>query len=206
MQWYSYSRNSDFDKPRSIIHRCDEDRGGFEYEYCFAEYEYRVAEYDTNRKTQPRASLLFSHPRQFAKHKLRGFTHLIPRILLFPRAGTRSVTKKLLRSKHDISWFAVFFASLLLCVSHTHPSHGLRGPCYGVVLRRCLGSPSPPVGGEGDLRHSKRHGIRNINVPTTDLVLHRYYQLKISSLRYQRCSKHPSPKGHLIHHPKIPSK
>jgi hypothetical protein len=51
MQWYSYSRNSDFDKPRSIIHRCDEDRGGFEYEYCFAEYEYRVAEYDTNPKT-----------------------------------------------------------------------------------------------------------------------------------------------------------
>ena len=118
----------------------------------------------------------------------------------------RGVTKMLLRSKHDTSWFAVFFASLRLCVSHTHPSHGLRGPCYGVVLRKCLGSPSPPVGGEGDLRHSKRHGIRNINVPTTDLVLHRYYQLKISSLRYQRCSKHPSPKGHLIHHPKIPSK
>ena len=57
---------------------------GFEYEYCFAEYEYRVAEYDTNRKTQPRASLLFSHPRQFAKHKLRVFTHLIPRPLLLP--------------------------------------------------------------------------------------------------------------------------
>ena len=74
MQWYSYSRNSDFDKPRSIVHRCDEDCGGFEYEYCFAEYEYcfaeyeyrfaeyeyRVAEYDTNSKTQPVTSVSFT--------------------------------------------------------------------------------------------------------------------------------------------------
>jgi hypothetical protein len=59
MQWYSYSKNSDFDKLRSVDHRCDVDCGGFEYEYCFAEYEYRVAEYDTNRKTQPLARLYF---------------------------------------------------------------------------------------------------------------------------------------------------
>ena len=51
MQWYSYSRTADLDKSRSIDHRCDEDCGRFEYEYCFAEYEYRVAEYDTNPKT-----------------------------------------------------------------------------------------------------------------------------------------------------------
>ena len=61
MQWYSYSKTDAIDKPRSIVHRCDVDCGGFEYEYCFAEYEYRVAEYDTNRKTQPRATLLVPH-------------------------------------------------------------------------------------------------------------------------------------------------
>ena len=52
MQWYSYSRTADFDKLRSIAHRCAVDCGGFEYEYCFAEYEYRFAEYDTNRRNQ----------------------------------------------------------------------------------------------------------------------------------------------------------
>ena len=59
MQWYSYSKNSDFDKLRSVDHRCDVDCGGFEYEYCFAEYEYRFAEYDANRKTQPIEVVLF---------------------------------------------------------------------------------------------------------------------------------------------------
>ena len=38
MQWYSYSKTADFDKPRSIGHRCDDDRDRFEYEYRFAEY------------------------------------------------------------------------------------------------------------------------------------------------------------------------
>ena len=51
MQWYSYSKNSDLDKLRSVGHCCDGYCGGFEY--CFAEYEYRFAEYDANRKTQP---------------------------------------------------------------------------------------------------------------------------------------------------------
>jgi len=54
-----YSKTADFDQLRSIGHRCDDDCGGFEYEYCFAEYEYRFAEYDTNRRNlAPRASLL----------------------------------------------------------------------------------------------------------------------------------------------------
>ncbi len=69
---------------RSVVHRCNDDCGGFEYEYRFAEYEYRVAENDTNSSNKPRASLLFSHPMQFAKHKLRVFSHLIPRPLLLP--------------------------------------------------------------------------------------------------------------------------
>ena len=38
---------------RSVVHRCNDDCGWFEYEYCFAEYEYRVAEYDTNSSNQP---------------------------------------------------------------------------------------------------------------------------------------------------------
>ena len=53
MKWYSYSKTAAFDEPRSIVHRCNDDCGGFEYEYCFAEYEYRVAEYDTNSSNQP---------------------------------------------------------------------------------------------------------------------------------------------------------
>ena len=62
MQWYSYSKTVDFDKRRSIGHRCDEVCGGFEYEYCFAEYEYRVAEYeDEPQDSISRAFLLFSH-------------------------------------------------------------------------------------------------------------------------------------------------
>jgi hypothetical protein len=51
MQWYSFSKNSDYDKLRSTGHCYDGDYGRFEYEYCFAEYEYRFAEYDTDRKT-----------------------------------------------------------------------------------------------------------------------------------------------------------
>ena len=66
MQWYSYSKNSDFDKLRSVDHRCDVDCGGFEYEYCFAEYEYRVAEYDTNHKNQTTIVSPF-----FAPHTVR---------------------------------------------------------------------------------------------------------------------------------------
>ena len=58
MQWYSYSKNSDLDKLRSVGHCCDGYCGGFEYEYCFAEYEYRFAEYDANRKTLPIERLL----------------------------------------------------------------------------------------------------------------------------------------------------
>ena len=61
MQWYSYSKTGDFDKPRFVVHRRDVECGGFEYEYCFAEYEYRFPEYDTNRKSHPRASLLVLH-------------------------------------------------------------------------------------------------------------------------------------------------
>ena len=57
MKWYSYSKTADFDKSRSIAHRCVVDCGGFEYEYCFAEYEYRVAEYDTNRRNQTFAAV-----------------------------------------------------------------------------------------------------------------------------------------------------
>ena len=67
MKWYSYSKTAAFDEPRSVVHRCNDDCGGFEYEYCVAEYEYcvaeyeyrvaeyeyRVAEYDTNSSNQP---------------------------------------------------------------------------------------------------------------------------------------------------------
>ena len=42
------------------------DRGRFEYEYCFAEYEYRVAEYDTNRKPQP-LTIVFSYSYSYSK-------------------------------------------------------------------------------------------------------------------------------------------
>ena len=57
---YSCSKTTDFDKPRSIVHRCEDDCGGIEHEYCFAEYEYRVAEYDINRSNQtPSVSSLF---------------------------------------------------------------------------------------------------------------------------------------------------
>ena len=31
--------------------------------------------------------------------------------------------------------YLVLFASSRLCVSHAYPSHGLRGPCYGVMLQ-----------------------------------------------------------------------
>ena len=50
--------------------------------------------------------------------------------------------KKVLRTKHHTNRFAVFFASLLLCVSHPHPSHGHRGPCYGDMPRKGL-APFP---------------------------------------------------------------
>ena len=63
--------------------------------------------------------------------KLRVFANLIPRSLLFPLGCEWELRKKVLRTKHHTIRFAVFFASLLLCVSHLHPSHGHRGPCYG---------------------------------------------------------------------------
>jgi len=59
MQWYSYSKNSDFDKLRSTGHCYDGDYGGFEYEYCFAEYEYRfasTASLSTTRTARPNLS------------------------------------------------------------------------------------------------------------------------------------------------------
>ena len=76
MKWSSYSKTGDFDKPRFVVHRRDVDCGGFEYEYRFAEY-------DTNRKHQSLESF-FLHSMQFAKRKLRVFSHLIPRPLLLP--------------------------------------------------------------------------------------------------------------------------
>ena len=57
-----------------MVHRCDDDSGGFEYEYCFAEY-------DTNRKTRPRASLLVPYA---VRKKMRMFPHLIHRHLFLP--------------------------------------------------------------------------------------------------------------------------
>ena len=119
MQWYSYSKTGDFDKPRFVVHRRDVECGGFEYEYCFAEYEYRFAEYDTNRKHQSLESF-FSHSMQFAKRKLRVFPHLIPRPLRLPWE---------VKGSYDYMGIRFF---LLLCVSHAIPSHGHRGPCYGV--------------------------------------------------------------------------
>ncbi len=51
------------------------------------------------------------------------------------------------------SGFLCVFASLLLCVSHAKPSLDQRGPCYGKVLRKGLGSP--PL--EGDNLLLKNH-------------------------------------------------
>ena len=72
------------------------------------------------QQPDPRASLLFSFSMQFAKRKLRVFTHLIPRPLLLPWEAKGSYEKSRLRSKHYTNAFAVFFASSRLCVSHAH--------------------------------------------------------------------------------------
>ncbi len=143
MQWYSYSRNSDFDKPRSIVHRCDEDRGGFEYEYCFAEYEYRVAEYDTNRK--PSRERLFSSHTPCSSQNANCACSSTSSPDPFASPGRqRGVTKKLLRSKHDTYTFAVFFASLREPYSPlARPQRAMlrgcaTGLCYGNVLALLL--------------------------------------------------------------------
>ncbi len=94
--------------------------------------------------------------KRLTNRKLRVFAHLIPRSLLFPLGCEWELRKKVLRTKHHTNRFAVFFASLLLCVSHPHPSHGLRGPCYGGMLRKALGSP--PL--EGDNLLLKNQIIR----------------------------------------------
>ena len=134
MQWYSYSKTADFHQLRPSGHRCDDDCGGFEYEYCFAEYEYRFAEYDTNRKNlAPRASFLALYAVR-KTHTLRvppphPPTHFTP-----PGGeGELRIVGVALQALHKRD--LVLFASLQLCVSHAHPSHGLRGPCYGVATQ-----------------------------------------------------------------------
>ena len=73
----------------------------------------------------------------FAKQKLRVFTHLIHQPLLVPWEEKRCCEQSGFRSAHKPKKALVFFASLLLCVSHSHPSHGLRGPCYGDATESC---------------------------------------------------------------------
>ena len=69
------------------------------------------------------------------------------------RSARNNMMRVELKRSTDHNRVLVFFASLFLCVSHSHPSHGLRGPCYGDMLRKALGSP--PL--EGDNLLLKNH-------------------------------------------------
>ena len=135
MQWYSYSKTADIDKPRSIVHRYDDDSGGFEYEYCFAEY-------DTNRKLHPQAILLEHHAVRKTKTARVSPPH--PATPFPPAGRRREVALSWGSGPHsNTKGFAVFFASWLLCMSDTFPSHGhrglmlpgcARGPCYAMAV------------------------------------------------------------------------
>ena len=91
----------------------------------------------TDRETHRSARNSTTHVelKRLTDRKLRVFANLTPRSLLFPLGCEWELRKKVLRTKHHTNRFAVFFASLRLCVSHPHPSHGHRGPCYGAMLR-----------------------------------------------------------------------
>ena len=80
--------------------------------------------------------------KRLTDRKQRVFAHLIPRSLLFPLGCEWELRKKVLRTKHHTNRCAVFFASLRLCLSHPHPSHGHRVPCYGDMPRKGL-APLP---------------------------------------------------------------
>ena len=96
----------------------------------------------TDRETHRSARNSTTHVelKRLTDRKLRVFANLTPRSLLFPLGCEWELRKKVLRTKHHTIRFTVFFASLLLFVSHPHPSHGHRGPCYGDMPRKALGS------------------------------------------------------------------
>ncbi len=154
MEWCSYSRNSDFDKPRSIVHRCDDDCGGFEYEYCFAECEYRFAEYDTNRKTQPLERSFSSRTLLCSSQNTNCecFPTSSPGPFSSPGRRRGVAISWGIRSKHHTNGFCF----LCVLVSLREPTAPLARPqraSYGDVLRN--GLVSPPL--EGDHLLLKNH-------------------------------------------------
>ena len=93
------------------------------------------------QQPDPRASLLFSFSMQFAKRKLRVFTHLIPRPLLLPWEvkGSCDFTGNPLQASHNpVPGFLCVFASL------REPSAPLARPQRAMLRGHATERSCPP--------------------------------------------------------------
>ena len=133
MQWYSYSKNSDLDKLRSVGHCCDGYCGGFEYEYCFAEYEYRFAEYDANRKTLPIERLL-------SARTLIWFVNRLSSTCVMLLRADRWVSRSVIHHTLLIVESQQAASSVVQCSSHPHPPRPLLPPKREKGCQACKSS------------------------------------------------------------------